>query len=70
MMRLLCGTVVQVGNGTLSVEGFENIWRNELRHKVNTGLPPSGLVLLQVQHHEDLWEGQSFRPSFPLWERR
>ena len=60
MMRLLVGTLVQVGRGQRSLNNFKEIWTSDAREKVKYAAPPHGLCLLRVGYGEspfapDVW---------------
>ncbi|PZO59340.1 MAG: tRNA pseudouridine(38-40) synthase TruA [Phormidesmis priestleyi] len=48
MVRLIVGLIVQVGERSLSPEGFTHIWQNQRRDLVKYSAPPQGLCLLRV----------------------
>ncbi len=57
MIRLLVGMLVQVGEGSRTVERFTEIWQTERRDLVKHSAPAQGLCLLRVGYPE---------PPFPL----
>ncbi|MEM9538965.1 MAG: tRNA pseudouridine(38-40) synthase TruA [Cyanobacteria bacterium P01_E01_bin.42] len=52
MVRLLVGLLVEVGNGTRSLENFTDIWVNQRRELVKYSAPAKGLCLLRVGYEE------------------
>lgn len=74
MMRLLVGTLVQVGRGQRSLNNFKEIWTSEAREKVKHAAPPHGLCLLRVGYGKspfapDVW-WQDTMPQFILGPER
>ncbi|WP_017303368.1 tRNA pseudouridine(38-40) synthase TruA [Spirulina subsalsa] len=72
MVRLLVGMLVEVGNGSRSLENFQDIWQNQRRELVKYAAPAKGLCLLRVGYPDfpfppEIWfDSQpqfSFRPS-------
>lgn len=55
MVRLIVGMLVQVGQGSLSLEDFADIWVNQRREVVQYAAPAKGLCLLRVGY-----------PDFPV----
>ena len=60
MMRLLVGLLVQVGEGSRTLESFTEIWQNQRREDVKHSAPAAGLCLLRVGYPEfpfppDVW---------------
>ncbi len=53
MMRLLVGTLVEIGRSRLSVAEFTNIWQQQRRCDVRYAAPPHGLCLLDVGYNEN-----------------
>ena len=67
MMRLLVGMLVQVGEGSRTVEEFTEIWQAERRDQVKHSAPAKGLCLLRVGYPNcpfpvDIWH--SAQPQF------
>lgn len=54
MMRLLAATLVNVGNGSLSVEEFADIVTHRRRDKVLHSAPAHGLCLVRVDYSKEL----------------
>ena len=52
MVRLLVGMLVEVGNGSRSLENFTEIWVNQRREEVKYAAPAKGLCLLRVGYQE------------------
>ncbi|MBU6229751.1 MAG: tRNA pseudouridine(38-40) synthase TruA [Cyanobacteria bacterium REEB459] len=60
MVRLIMGLMVKVGNGELSPQDFQQLWRHRQRHRVKYSAPAQGLCLLRVGYDPlpfppDLW---------------
>ncbi|WP_041699876.1 tRNA pseudouridine(38-40) synthase TruA [Thalassoporum mexicanum] len=53
MMRLLVGTLVDVGRSRLSVAEFTNIWQKRQRSAIKYAAPPQGLCLLQIGYPDN-----------------
>lgn len=52
MVRLLIGVLVEVGNGSRSLEQFQDLWVHERRDRVKYSAPAKGLCLLRVGYPE------------------
>ncbi len=50
MVRAVVGTLVDVGRGTLSIEGFQRIIDNKDRCAAGTSMPPQALFLWDVKY--------------------
>ncbi|AFK04881.1 tRNA pseudouridine synthase A [Emticicia oligotrophica DSM 17448] len=48
MVRAIVGTMIDVGLGKLSIEGFEAIIVSKDRNKAGRAVPPEGLTLMEV----------------------
>jgi tRNA pseudouridine38-40 synthase len=66
MIRLLVGTLVDVGRGAMSVEGFTQIWQEERRDLVKYAAPPEGLCLLRVGYDTFPFSPKIWYDSQPL----
>jgi tRNA pseudouridine38-40 synthase len=53
MMRLLVGTLVEVGRSRLSVAEFTKIWQEQQRSAIKYAAPPHGLCLLRIGYPEN-----------------
>ena len=51
MVRLIVGTIVNVGKGKLTENEFKEIISNGLKHKYIKSAPPHGLYLAKVDYH-------------------
>ncbi len=82
MVRLLVGTLVEVGSGKRSADNFTDIWVNQRREEVKYSAPAKGLCLLRVGYHDfpfpsSIWFdtqpffvfNQSCDPQFSMSER-
>jgi len=50
MVRAIVGTLLDVGNGKLTVRQFQEILRSKDRKKAGMNAPPEGLYLIQVKY--------------------
>ena len=60
MMRLLVGSLVQVGRGEMGIKAFTDLWQSECRDQVKYAAPAQGLCLLRVGYPacpfpSDIW---------------
>jgi tRNA pseudouridine38-40 synthase len=53
MMRLLVGSLAEVGSGRWSPEAFAELWKSGNRNAVKYAAPPQGLSLIAVGYPED-----------------
>lgn len=53
MMRLLVGSLVEVGGGRWSVEYFQTLWKSGNRQAIKYAAPPEGLCLIGVGYPFD-----------------
>jgi tRNA pseudouridine38-40 synthase len=67
MMRLLVGLLVQVGQGSLSLREFEDIWVNQRRDQVKHSAPAQGLCLLRVGYPDPLFPKEIWFDSQPTF---
>ncbi len=67
MMRLLVGMLVQVGEGSRTVEEFTEIWRNERRDLVKHSAPAQGLCLLRVGYPDCPFPRDAWYNTQPLF---
>lgn len=56
MVRAIVGTLIEVGRGKLSVEGFRRIIEQKDRGKAGTSAPGQALFLVNVEYPEDIFE--------------
>lgn len=54
MVRIIAGTLVDVGNGKIKVEDIPNIILEGERTKAGKTLPPQGLFLVSVEYSEEV----------------
>lgn len=59
MVRLVVGTLLDVGRGKLTVEQFEHIISSKDRSKASGAAPAEGLYLAKVSYPEHLFQGKS-----------
>ena len=52
MVRIIAGTLVEVGLGKIEPEEIENIIKSQKREKAGKTLPPQGLYLVKVEYGE------------------
>ena len=50
MVRIIAGTLVEVGNGKIKPEEIPNIIKSKERQKAGKTLPPQGLYLVKVEY--------------------
>lgn len=55
MVRAIVGTLIEVGRGKLSVEGFRQIIEQKDRCKAGTSAPGEALFLVNVEYPQDLF---------------
>ena len=56
MVRAIVGTLIEVGRGKLSVEGFRRIIEQQDRCKAGTSAPGQALFLVNVEYPESIFE--------------
>ncbi|WP_242926350.1 tRNA pseudouridine(38-40) synthase TruA [Pontibacter vulgaris] len=56
MVRLVVGTLLDVGRGKLTVEGFEEVIASQDRSKASGAAPAEGLYLAKVEYPEHLFQ--------------
>ena len=69
MVRLLMGQLVAVGEGRLSVEAFDQRWRQRQRAAVKEAAPPQGLCLLRIGYPQRVFPEATWydgQPQFRL----
>ena len=67
MMRLLVGMSVRVGEGSLSLDEFQLIWREEKRELVKHSAPAKGLCLLRVGYPDSPFPPAAWYNTQPLY---
>lgn len=67
MVRLLVGLLVQVGEGTRSIDDFTHIWQNGERDRVKHAAPAQGLCLLRVGYPESPFPQAAWFEAQPLF---
>lgn len=55
MVRAIVGTLLEVGRGKLTVEGFRQIIEQQDRCKAGTSAPGNALFLVDVEYPQDLF---------------
>lgn len=50
MVRIIVGTLIEVGNGTRSVNGLENLFEGKVRMEAGFTAPAEGLCLMHVKY--------------------
>ena len=50
MIRIIVGTLLEVGRGTIDIDDFNNILNNRDRTKAGPTVPPKGLFLVNVEY--------------------
>ena len=56
MVRAVVGTLVEVGRGKLSVDGFKEVIARKDRCSAGTSMPPQALSLWDVIYKEEVWK--------------
>lgn len=56
MVRAIVGTLLEVGRGKLSVDGFRRIIEQQDRCKAGTSAPGNALFLVNVEYPQDIFE--------------
>ena len=54
MVRAIVGTLIEVGRGKLTVEGFQRIIEQKDRCSAGTSMPGNALFLVDIQYPEDI----------------
>lgn len=55
MVRAIVGTLLDIGKGKITVEGFKTIIENRDRRKAGSAAPPQGLFLTKVLYPEHIF---------------
>jgi tRNA pseudouridine38-40 synthase len=55
MVRAIVGTLLDVGNGKISIREFQEILKSKDRKKAGMNAPPEGLYLTQVKYHKSIF---------------
>ena len=55
MVRAIVGTLLEVGEGKLSIQGFQNIIKSKDRRKAGANAAPYGLYLNEVKYRADIF---------------
>lgn len=55
MVRAVVGTLVEVGRGKLTVEGFRKVIEDKNRCSAGTSVPAHALFLVDIGYPEDLF---------------
>ncbi|MEM7589194.1 MAG: tRNA pseudouridine(38-40) synthase TruA [Myxococcota bacterium] len=70
MVRILVGTLLQVGRGKLSVDDVQNILQARCRQRAGPTAPACGLTLQQVYYPDNLWQAcipqHAHFPRYPV----
>jgi len=67
MMRLLMGTLVDVGRGWYTPDLFTEIWQSQARDKVKYAAPPQGLCFLNAGYDHMPFERSLWENAQPLF---
>ena len=57
MVRAIVGTLLEVGRGKLTVEGFRKVIEQRDRCKAGTSAPGNALFLVNVEYPEEIFIG-------------
>ena len=63
MVRAIVGTLLDVGRGKLSIEGFREVIESKNRSRAGTSVPANALFLTNIQYPDSL--NPTARPSIP-----
>ncbi|WP_321480999.1 tRNA pseudouridine(38-40) synthase TruA [uncultured Bacteroides sp.] len=55
MVRAIVGTLIEVGRGKLSIEGFQQVIELQDRSKAGTSAPGNALFLVDVEYSDDIF---------------
>ena len=55
MVRAMVGTLLEVGTGKITVEGFKHILKSKDRNKAGMNVPPEGLYLMSVKYPKSIF---------------
>jgi tRNA pseudouridine38-40 synthase len=55
MVRAIVGTLIEVGRGKMTVEGFRRVIEQQDRCKAGTSVPGNALFLVDVGYPEDIY---------------
>lgn len=67
MVRLLIGSLVEVGSGRRSLESFQEIWINRRREEIKYSAPAKGLCLLRVGYRDPPFPPPTWYDTQPLY---
>lgn len=67
MMRLLVGSLVEVGRGYRSSDSFKEVWESERRELVKYAAPPHGLCLTMVGYEDMPFDRSLWYQSQPSY---
>ena len=59
MVRAIVGTLLEVGRGKLTVEGFRKVIEQQDRCKAGTSAPGNALFLVNVEYPEDIFSEET-----------
>ena len=57
MVRAIVGTLLEVGRGKLSIEGFRQVIEQRDRCRAGTSVPGNALFLVDVAYPEEIFVG-------------
>lgn len=55
MVRAIVGTLIEVGQGKTSLEGFQGILESRNRQEAGYSVPGHGLFLTDIEYPEEIW---------------
>ncbi|MDR0864126.1 MAG: tRNA pseudouridine(38-40) synthase TruA [Candidatus Symbiothrix sp.] len=58
MVRAIVGTLLEVGKGKLSLEGFREVIESKDRAKAGTSVPGNALFLVNIEYPETIFENE------------
>lgn len=56
MVRAIVGTLLEVGRGKMTIDGFRNVIEAKDRNKAGTSVPGQALFLAEVSYPEQLFK--------------
>lgn len=65
MVRLLVGQLVSLGEHQLSLEMFEQRWKERRRFEIKQAAPPNGLCLIRAGYKELIFSESAWFESYP-----
>ncbi len=67
MVRLLVGQLVAIGEHRLSIDNFENLWKEKRRSEVKEAAPAKGLCFIRAGYRKTIFRENIVFNSFPVF---